>query len=799
MALLLAYPCVPRSIGYDGRALILDGQRRVLISGSVHYPRSTPGMWPSLAKRVKDAGMDVIETYAFWNGHEPVKGQYDFSGRYDIVRFIQEAQKAGLYVLLRIGPYICGEWDFGGFPGWLKLKKGIAFRTYNAPFMAEMKQWTEKLVAMMKENKLMYTQGGPIIALQIENEYEAFESHYGEAGKKYVKWAAEMATNTSAGVPWIMCYQEDAPENLISTCNGFYCDNWIAQHHKKHPNQPAWFTENWPGWFQAWGGAKPVRSAQDVAFSVLRWFARGGTLMNYYMFHGGSNFDRTAGATMTTTYDYDAPIDEYGLPNNPKYAHLQNMHKAIHQFDALIVGQDIPAPVELARDVEAHVYGDIKSDKCVAFVSNINDKTNATVNFNGGVYTVPAWSVSVLKGCKTVIYNSANIVPEYTQKYTMRPVSMYLPSAAEMGWLPEPIATATPPVYFRTPKEQLSLTADLTDYLWYTTIYISDSAKTCTLELEKASNIMHVFLNETYVGTGEKISLRLSRGKNPIQILSNVMGLLNYGADMEKVTKGLVGDVRLCGKSIRENTWRHVVDLLGNVNKYFDPTVAKKLNWATNIQEAVKRPLTWVIKKVLLTPGKNVMALDLSSMGKGYAWVNGHNIGRYYKIVPKGGCSYCDYRGAYNPNKCCTSNGELSQRYYHVPLDWLNQGENVVVLFEETGGDPRGVTFVTRDPTSTCASVYEHWPDNDSYLTLACENGEIISGIQFASFGTPTGECGHFNVGPCHAEKSAEIVRARCVGKAACNVPVNSGLFGDPCSGYTKLLSVQATCAARSE
>ncbi|BAH94821.1 Os10g0340600 [Oryza sativa Japonica Group] len=103
-------------VSYDGRSLILDGERRIVISGSIHYPRSTPEMWPDLIKKAKEGGLNAIETYVFWNGHEPRRREFNFEGNYDVVRFFKEIQNAGMYAILRIGPYICGEWNYGYMP-----------------------------------------------------------------------------------------------------------------------------------------------------------------------------------------------------------------------------------------------------------------------------------------------------------------------------------------------------------------------------------------------------------------------------------------------------------------------------------------------------------------------------------------------------------------------------------------------------------------------------------------------------------------------------------------------------------
>ncbi|KAJ6415983.1 hypothetical protein OIU84_004721, partial [Salix udensis] len=165
--LLCSLACsVTASVSYDSKAIAINGQRRILISGSIHYPRSSPEMWPDLIQKAKEGGLDVIQTYVFWNGHEPTQGKYYFEENYDLVKFVKLVKEAGLYLHLRIGPYVCAEWNFGGFPVWLKYIPGINFRTDNGPFKAQMQRFTTKIVNMMKAERLFETQGGPIILSQ---------------------------------------------------------------------------------------------------------------------------------------------------------------------------------------------------------------------------------------------------------------------------------------------------------------------------------------------------------------------------------------------------------------------------------------------------------------------------------------------------------------------------------------------------------------------------------------------------------------------------------------------------------
>ncbi|PNX88868.1 beta-galactosidase 3-like protein, partial [Trifolium pratense] len=218
--------------------------------------------------------------------------------RYDLVHFIKTVQKVGLYVHLRIGPYVCAEWNFGGFPVWLKYVPGISFRTDNGPFKAAMEGFTQKIVQMMKNEKLFQSQGGPIILSQIENEYGPQGRALGASGHAYSNWAAKMAVGLGTGVPWVMCLEDDAPDPVVSepshaltrftpcmielvinACNGFYCDDFIPN----KPYKPKLWTESWSGWFSEFGGPVPQRPVQDLAFAVARFIQKGGSLFNYYM------------------------------------------------------------------------------------------------------------------------------------------------------------------------------------------------------------------------------------------------------------------------------------------------------------------------------------------------------------------------------------------------------------------------------------------------------------------------------------------------------------------------------------
>eukprot|EP00252_Welwitschia_mirabilis_P002305 TRINITY_DN12214_c0_g3_i3.p1 TRINITY_DN12214_c0_g3~~TRINITY_DN12214_c0_g3_i3.p1 ORF type:complete len:547 (+),score=62.07 TRINITY_DN12214_c0_g3_i3:1134-2774(+) len=530
-SLLLGVVMVECGVEYDHKSLIISGRRRILISGSIHYPRSTPEMWPDLIQKAKDGGLDVIQTYVFWNMHEPSPGNYNFEGRFDLVKFVKLVQQHGLYVSLRIGPYICAEWNFGGFPVWLKYVPGISFRTDNEPFKIAMQGFTKKVVDLMKSEGLFESQGGPIIMAQVENEYHPEEVEFGSAGTSYMNWAAQMAVATETGVPWVMCKQEDAPDPVINTCNGFYCDNFVPN----KPYKPSIWTEAWSGWFSEFGGAFPRRPVEDLAFAVARFIQKGGSFVNYYMYHGGTNFGRTAGGPfITTTYDYDAPIDEYGLLRQPKWGHLKELHKTIKLCEAALVSGD-PVISSIGHYQQAYMYS--ANGNCAAFLSNFDPNNDAKVLFNNRHYTIPAWSVSILPDCRNVVYNTAKVGVQ-TSQMKMVPTGGFVWESFSENIASSEDGSMTAVGLL----EQLNITRDNTDYLWYiTSVDVAEDEPFLrngglpVLTIQSAGHALHVFVNGQFAGSqyGTKNNpkvryssgVKLNAGTNKIALLSMTVGL----------------------------------------------------------------------------------------------------------------------------------------------------------------------------------------------------------------------------------------------------------------------------------
>ncbi|XP_018480530.2 beta-galactosidase 12 isoform X1 [Raphanus sativus] len=705
---------VKATVTYDRKTVIINGQRRILLSGSIHYPRSTPEMWPDLIQKAKEGGLDVIQTYVFWNGHEPSPGQYYFEDRYDLVKFIKLVQQAGLYVHLRIGPYVCAEWNFGGFPVWLKYVSGMAFRTDNEPFKAAMQKFTEKIVGMMKQENLFETQGGPIILSQVENEYGPVEWEIGAPGKAYTKWAAQMAEGLSTGVPWIMCKQdEDVPDSIINTCNGFYCEGFKP----KSDNKPKMWTENWTSWLTEFGGAVPYRPAEDIAFSVARFIHNGGSFMNYYMYHGGTNFDRTAGQFIATSYDYDAPLDEYGLPREPKYSHLTKLHKVIKLCEPALVSVD-PTVTWLGDKLEAHVYKSKSS--CAAFLSNYNNISAARVSFGGSTYDLPPWSISILPDCKTEYYNTAKVQVR-TPSIHMKMV----PTNTQLSWgsyneeIPSPYDSNNGTFAKEGLVEQISMTRDKTDYLWYLAdVAISDDEKFLKtgedplLSIDSAGHALSVFVNGQLAGTAygslenPKLTfsqkIKLHAGVNKLALLSIAAGLPNVGVHYETWNIGIIGPVTL--KGVNSGTWdmskwkwSYKIGTKGEALSIHTVTGSSTVEWKEGTLLAKKQPLTWYKTTFDMPSGSEPLALDMNTMGKGQIWINGKNIGRHWPAyTARGKCERCSYAGTFTEKKCLSNCGEASQRWYHVPRSWLKPSANLIVVLEEWGGDPNGISLVTR-------------------------------------------------------------------------------------------------------
>lgn len=693
-------------VSYDQRAITMDGKRTLLLSGAVHYTRSTPGMWPKLMRRSREAGLNTVETYVFWNLHERRRGVFDFSDRLDLRRFCGLAAEAGLHVILRIGPYICAETNYGGFPAWLRDVPGIRFRTYNQPFLREMERWVRTLTDHMRS--FFAPRGGPIILAQIENEYGLLMKDYGEAGERYARWAVDLGLSLDVGVPWVMCLG-GAP-GAIETLNGYHAHLQVEDHFTRHPDQPALWTENWPGWYGTWGSVRRSRPVADVAWGVARFLAIGGTCVNYYMWHGGTNFGRESMFLATTSYDFDAPLDEFGLPTT-KSKCLKRLHRLLSDHSDVLLKGDRPVPRKPGEAQSVSAFG--TGDRSLVFLCNDDAEVQAAMEWEGRMHTVPPRSVTILAGGEAAL-NTAEVPRSCVVRRRMKPAGVrpgpFVRWAEPMpGRRPMDIAPCT---VAKKPVEQLLLTHDESDYCWYTTQLTVPraAAGVAELRLERAADIVHVFVDGRFAATSpvppenrkpgpqgehplaQSFTLRLKPGRHTLSLLCCALGLIkgdwSLGRNMAEEKKGLWGGVSWRGRALK-GAWTMEPGLVGEYARLFAEGAAA-VRWRRLDRRARPRPLTWYRTTFNRPKTAAPLALDLAGMNKGLAWLNGRCIGRYWLTpgvsLPKDWQPEC---------LVTVSVGEPTQRYYHLPHDWLAQ-RNVLVLFEEVGGNPATIRICER-------------------------------------------------------------------------------------------------------
>jgi beta-galactosidase len=321
-----AAPATGHSFHVEGDHFVLDGKPFRVLSGEMHYARVPREYWRDRLRKAKAMGLNAITTYVFWNVHEPQPGVYDFSGNNDVAEFIREAQQEGLYVILRPGPYSCAEWDLGGFPAWLLKDHSMVVRSTDPKFLAAASHWMHRLGQELAP--LQIDRGGPIIMVQIENEYGSFGSD-----RTYLNDIRNIIVDS--GFTGAQLYTADgAPEmphgsfpDLPAAVNFGTGDakNFFAQLLKMRPDQPHMSGEYWDGWFDHWGEKHAARDAQ-TQIDEFRWIVNQGYSVSVYMFHGGTSFGFMSGANWenggyhpdVTSYDYQAALDESGRPT-PKY------------------------------------------------------------------------------------------------------------------------------------------------------------------------------------------------------------------------------------------------------------------------------------------------------------------------------------------------------------------------------------------------------------------------------------------------------------------------------------------------
>ncbi|XP_058116718.1 beta-galactosidase-like [Anopheles ziemanni] len=323
------------SIDYDNNTFLMDGVPFQYVAGSFHYFRALPQMWQPILRSMRAAGLTAVTTYVEWSLHNPKENVYTWDGMADIEHFIELAAQEDLYVILRPGPYICAERDMGGFPAWLLHKHpGMQLRTNDVAYLREVRSWYAQLLSRLE--RFMYGHGGPILLVQVENEYGSYfacDHKYlnwlRDETERYVKGNAVLFTNNGPGLE--SC---GAIEHVLSTLDfGPGTEDEISgfwtQLRKTQPKGPLVNAEYYPGWLTHWQEPHMARTDIKSVVDSLDYMLRNKVNVNIYMFYGGTNYGYTAGANAigtgkyaadVTSYDYDAPLSECGEPTDKYFA-----------------------------------------------------------------------------------------------------------------------------------------------------------------------------------------------------------------------------------------------------------------------------------------------------------------------------------------------------------------------------------------------------------------------------------------------------------------------------------------------
>ncbi|KAJ0959700.1 hypothetical protein J5N97_000644 [Dioscorea zingiberensis] len=417
------------------------------------------------------------------------------------------------------------------------------------------------------------------------------------------------------------------------------------------------------------------------------------------VYHGGTNLGRSTSSYVTTSYYDEAPLDEYGLKRHPKWDHLRDLHAAVKQSSQpLLWGKH--TKISLGLFQQAYIF-QANSGSCAAFLVNNDTTSKVTVQFRNVAYDLPQKSISILPDCKNVVFNSAT----------------------------------------KRLLDQLTITKDTTDYLWYTVSYdyTSSDDQQLLLQVNSQAHVIHAFVNDAFIGTehGSHDSpgvvlekpISLLNGKNNISLLSVMVGSPD-AAYLEHRIFGLQR-VRIQGKmdvqDLNNQLWGYQVGLQGEQLEIYTEKGAQSVEWRT-FDKFAQKPMVWYKTTFDAPPGRDAVALNLQSMGKGEIWINGESIGRYW------------------------------------------------------------VSFLTLQNQSSQTLRPK--------VQLYCHQGKRISVIDFASYGSPTGDCPNYSVGSCHSNSSKTVVEEVCLGKRRCSISVSVSRFGgDPCPGTSKSLLVAASCS----
>lgn len=540
----------------DGN-IVRAGQPHRVLSGAIHYFRIHPDLWHDRLERMAALGLNTVETYVAWNLHERTRGEFDFTGPRDLARFITLADSLGLDVIVRPGPYICAEWDFGGFPAWLMTEPGMVLRTLDPAYLAAADAWMDAVVPVFRP--FLASAGGPVVAVQVENEYGSYgdDAAYLEhcrAGLVARGVDVPLFTSDGAGPEWL---DNGVIPGVLATINGgSRIEEMLSALRAVQPEGPDMVMEFWNGWFEHWGETHGHRDAADAAGALAEILDRGAHV-NFYMAHGGTNFGLWNGCNFaegrlqptTTSYDYDAPIGEAG---------------------------ELTAKFHLYREVLRP-------------------------------------------------YATREIPPAPPLPDRLAPQSVTV-----QGWAPllDRLDLFDPPVTAPAPlsMEQLGQDHGLVHYR-ASSLVPPDGR---TLELDGLADRATVLVDGAYLGRidrndasqGLPLAPRADRQPTTIDLVIENQGRINYGP--------LIGEHK--GVHRVRVGQRHVFGWESRALRIDDPTLTERLVIDADRPEADRLVFARTTIEVD-APADGFIALP--GWGKGFVWLNGELLGRYWEIGPQ--------------------------------------------------------------------------------------------------------------------------------------------------------------------
>ena len=566
---------------------LLNGKPFVVKAAEIHYPRIPKPYWEHRIKMCKALGMNTVCIYIFWNIHEQREGEFDFTGNCDVAGFCRLAQKNGMYVIVRPGPYVCAEWEMGGLPWWLLKKKVIRLRERDPYFMERVKMFEQRVGEQLAG--LTIQNGGPIIMVQVENEYGS----YGE-DKPYVSEIRDCLRGIYGKdlalfqCDWSSNFEKNGLDDLTWTMNfgtGANINDQFRRLGELRPNAPKMCSEFWSGWFDKWGARHETRPAKDMVDGMDEMLSKG-ISFSLYMTHGGTSFGHWAGANSpgfapdVTSYDYDAPINEYGHAT-PKFWELRKMMEKYNDGKALpAVPKDV-APIITVPKFELKEFSSIFNGEDSQFKLPIRKE--------GGLMTF---------------------------------------EEMDMGWGSMLYTTTMPEI-----PAQSVITADFHDFaqVFINGKYIG--------KIDRVKNEKSLTLPPVKKG-------------DELEILVEAMGRINFGRAI-KDFKGIVGEVAITAEVEGiETTWKpqnwvkfglpdsyeKAADAFVHNNDYTKAEnegqrLGKKPQWNVDGLDLVSKRGYYRGYFNLTKVGDTF--LNFETWGKGQVWVNGHALGRIWSIGPQ--------------------------------------------------------------------------------------------------------------------------------------------------------------------